>query len=355
MKIFAYIPCRALGDFVSYAALISSIKELFDDSQLFVYYRNDRPYKEPIVRCMWNASGVVTLPPESQGIPLDYFDVHAGRPSQNVKFWEDHKLHLTELVLTGAMLNELMLNTIPTTTLCPPAQTAPEHDQALINLGLDPTKWIAAFYWKEGGYEFRGPNAVRTIFDPEPYFAAIRHVVALGGQVVRLGHPTPTTLPQLKGVVDLAKVPNSEFLQIFAVARSRFFVGSSSGPASYGSAFGVPTANTDQTLCLGAWGEKDYIVTQSIEVNGKIHRQQEAFDAGLLVTTFNQTTAKYHRNTASELLAATDEMFNVTKDCPGWRPLVPRQITGSRANAISLPIVRKLRPDLLVPPSQRAL
>ena len=354
MKIFAYVPSRGLGDFVAYATLVCSIKELFDDAQLYVYYRNDRPYKEPIIRCMWNASGIITLPLDNPGIPLDFFDPHAGRPTHDIKYWEDNALHLSDLVLTGAMMHELNLHTIPNTTLCPPKKDRAAHDEALVKLGLDPNRWIAAFYWKELGYQYRGPNQVRTIYDPEPYLATIRHEVEQqGGQVVRLGHPTPTVVPQLPGVVDLSKIENSEFLQLYAVARSRFFVSSSSGPAAYGPGFNVPTANTDQSLCLGVWGEKDYIITQGIEFVSKVHRQFEAYDAGLLDMDFNQGLAKYHRNTAAELIAAADEMFNYTTDCPGWRPLAPLQVPTPRPNSIAFPMGRPLQRRLLIPPSQR--
>ena len=79
--IFAYLSPRTLGDFVTYATVASSIKEQFDNSRLFIYYRPDRPYKEPIVSCIQNAAGVIPAPPESTGIPLDYFDRHHGRLS----------------------------------------------------------------------------------------------------------------------------------------------------------------------------------------------------------------------------------------------------------------------------------
>jgi len=354
--IFAYLSPRTLGDFVTYATVASSIKEQFDNSRLFIYYRPDRPYKEPIVSCIQNAAGVIPAPPESTGIPLDYFDRHHGRPTHNIPYWEKNQLHLTELVLTGEMMNELMLNVIRPVPLRPPTDKIAASDQQLVDLGLDPTRWFATIYWKEDGYAFRRFNHVRTISDPAPYLAAIHHIVEnLGGQVVRLGHATPTQIPPLKGVVDLAKVENSEWLQIYAVARSRFLVGSASGPTSYGSAFGVPTVTTDQSLCIGAWGEDDYIVTQGIEVNGKIHRQHEAFDAGYLVENFDQRQAVYHRNTARDLVAATDEMFRVTGDCTQWRSISPYVHNGPRANAITLPVPRRLRDDLLTPPSIRRL
>ncbi len=357
MKIFVSLSARALGDFVAYATLAASVREMFDDSELYVYYRGDRPYKGPITSCIRNAKCVITMPENSPGIPIDYFDSHHGRPTHQIEFWEKNRLHTTGLVLVGEMLNEAMLNSIPTTTLMPPPEKVAESDRALIAHGLDPNKWIATVYWKENGYAYRPANNVRTIFKPEPYIGVIRHIIEnLGGQVVRLGHPTPTEIPAMPGFVDLAKVEGSEWLQMYAVARSRFFVASASGPAAYGPAFGVATANTDQNLCYGVWGPQDYVVTQDIRYGGKWYRQTEAFDAGYLFSEFTPDPAMEFglaRNTVQHLSAAADELFKITADCPGWRAMGMRPIPGPKPNSITLPMPRRYRRDLLIPPSQR--
>jgi putative glycosyltransferase (TIGR04372 family) len=354
-RIFTYISPRALGDFIGYSVLASAIKDLFDDGKLYIYYRNDRPYKESVIRCIQNATAIIALAPDQPGVPVDFFDGNAGRPTHNIPFWEQHELHLTDIVLSGNMMHELMLNTIAPNFLRPPADTVVASDLALVSNGLDPAKWFACVYWKEGGYAYRGFSAARTIFDHEPYLAVIRHIIDdLGGQVVRLGHPTPVDLPQMKGFVDLAKVPNSEWLQLYAVSRARFMVASASGPAAYGPAFGVPTANTDQNMCVGVWGAQDYVVTQGIEYNGKLLRQTDAFDEGVLSMEFSGKGVQLHRNTAAELIAATDEMHAITSGCLAWRTFTeqpkPRYY---KPNSLTLPIPRRYRRELLIPPSQR--
>jgi putative glycosyltransferase (TIGR04372 family) len=354
-RIFAYLSPRTLGDFVAYAVLAGSIRELFDDGKLYVYCRDDRPYKQPIVKCIPNAAGTIVLPPEGATIPIDYFDCHFGRPTHQLKFWEQHQLYDTDLILSGNMLNELMLNVIPPITFMPPPDSVAASDQALAALGIDPSRWFATIYWKEDGYAYRKANPVRTIFDPKPYLATIEHIVNnLGGQVVRLGHPTPTELPKIKGVVDLAKVPGSEWMQLYAVARSRFFIASASGPAAYGPAFGVPTANTDQNLCLGVWGPQDYVVTQDVFYDGKWYRQAEAFDEGFLFLEFKpEKKFGLAHNSAQVLRETADEMLKVSADCSGWRPFTARVPAGPRPNAITLPIPRRYRRDLVIPPSRR--
>ena len=48
-KIFAFFLSRALGDFAIQNIVASSIKSNFENAKLFVYYRNDRPYKDLII------------------------------------------------------------------------------------------------------------------------------------------------------------------------------------------------------------------------------------------------------------------------------------------------------------------
>jgi putative glycosyltransferase (TIGR04372 family) len=356
MKIFATLSARALGDFAAYALLAGSIAEMFDDSELFVFYRADRPYKDAIASYIRGAK-LLRIPRDiPASVPIEAFDVHHGRLDIADAPWGNVKINDADIVITGNMMREAMLNSIPITTLGPPDEAVVQGDEALMNLGLDPSKWVAAVYWKEPNYAFRGEHALRTIYDPAPYIEAIRHITEnLGGQVVRLGHPTNVQIPAFKGFIDLAKIENSEALQLYAVSVSRFFVGSGSGPISYGSALGVPTAVMDQNILLAAWRPHDYIVTQDIFYNGQWLNGQAAWDAGMLVPGWKpQGPIEYRRNTAAQLVAACDEMFKSTVNCIGWRNTVePEPRKSPRPNAISFPIPHTYRPELLIPPSNR--
>ena len=353
-KIFAFLSPRSLGNFAMGAVMASSIRELFDEAELYVYYRDDRPYKKHIVNCIRNVDGVISSPPGPKGmLPIDLFDPYGGRVIWNNEQFENARLKDADLILCGSMLKEGGLFSIPLVTLRPPPESIDESDQALLAMGVDPSKWIACVYWKEPGYPFRWEDPRRLIYDPAPYIAAIRHIVEdLGGQVIRLGHPTGIEIPEMKGFFDLAKVADSEWLQLYAVTVARFFLGSGSGPVSYGSAFGVPTAATDQTLCLGVWNPQDYVVTQHFQLDGKILNQAAAFDAGCL---FAKSDRDYElvRNTAADLIAAADEMFNSTRNCLGWRQLAAYEPKLPRPNAVSLPLPARYSRDLVIPPSLR--
>jgi putative glycosyltransferase (TIGR04372 family) len=353
-RIFAYLSKQALGDFMMEALAASAVRDLFDEGELFIYYRDDRPYKNMIVSCIRNATGVLASPNGSPPFPVDYF---GGGLKVRDAALDASAMRKCDLILTRSMYSDGALNGIPLTTLRPPLETFDSSDENLIALGLDPAKWIATVYWKEPGYQYRGHNRARMIYDPGPYIAVIRHIVEnLGGQVVRLGHASPEGMPKMEGFVDLANVAGSEWMQLYAVSVSRFMLASASGPSIYGAAFGVPTVLTDHIETTGVWRPHDYIVTQGFVVGGREYRQMEAFDAGYLngypgwpeVVDFT-----LRRNTAAELIAAADEMFRNTQACIGWRSLGEGDVARPRPNKITLPLQSRLRPDFLIPPSQR--
>ena len=351
-RIFSYISPRALGDVVLLSLFASSVAELFDDSELVIYYRDDRPYKAGIVSCIRNAKRV--LKPASAGgtLPIELFDMAGWRPSVADEL-NAPEIRGPNLILSQTVFQEGMLNSIPLATLAPPPEKIDPSDSALMELGLDPERWVATIYWEEPGYGFRPLEPWREIADPEPYIAVIRHIIEnLGGQVVRLGHPSPTALPKMKGLIDLAHVPDSEWLQLYAVWISRFLCSSLSGPLSYGPAFNVPTVVTDQRSCLGVYRAHDYIVTQGRRFGGKILRGQEAFAAGLLYD-WGKDPAKYVANTAQELIAAADEMYGITGNCVGWRAHQDPPIPTTRPNKLCMPLPVVARPELFIPPSQR--
>ncbi|MBX7198249.1 MAG: hypothetical protein K1X51_02625 [Rhodospirillaceae bacterium] len=348
-RIFAYLSPRALGDSITFAWFVSSVAEMFDDSELVVYYRDDRPYKPGIIACIRNTRRVLNPTNAAGMFPIEVFDTASGGPNVPPDLQSVRGAHL---ILTHTMFNEGMLNSIPLATLAPPPETVGPSNQSLLDLGLDPGRWIATVYWKEAAYKFRPDEPWRSP-DPAPYIAAIRHIIEdLGGQVVKLGHPTPTVLPKLKGLVDLAQVPNSHWLQLYAVWVSRFILGNPSGPTSYGPAFNVPTVITDQRRSDGVYRSHDYSVTQKCFLDGKPYQGYDAFAAGLL-QHWGTDPRDYAANTAEELCAAADEMYTSTADCPAWRVHQPLAAPAQRPNKLSLPIPSLSRPELFIPPSRR--
>ncbi len=352
-RIFAYISPRALGDTVLLSMFASSVVELFDDGELVVYYRDDRPYKSMIVSCIRNAKLVLKPSDAMPTLPVELFDWASGGLKMPPGL-DTPDVRSPNLILSQTVFREGMLTSLPLMPLAPPPETIDSSDQGLIDLGLDPERWIATVYWKEPGYSFRPkPKPGRDITNPEPYIAAVRHIVEnLGGQVVRLGHATSTELPKMPGLVDLAKVPNSEWLQLYAVWISRFMLSSNSGPVSYGPAFNVPTVVTDQLTPLAVYRPHDYIVTQKFTVDGKLYQGLDALDRGLLLR-YGAEIEQAIMNTAEDLTAAVDEMYASTANCIGWRGHAEPQPPAERPNKLTMPLPIVIRRELLIPPSQR--
>ncbi len=351
-RIFSYLSPRALGDTLLFALFTSSVAEMFDDSELVVYYRDDRPYKAGIVSCIQNAKRILKPTSDAATLPIELFDTAGWGPRVPAEL-STSDVRSPNLILSQTVFQQAMLNSIPLAALAPPLEKIDPSDKALMELGLDPERWVATVFWKEPGYGFRPLEPWREIADPEPYIAAIRHIVEnLGGQVVRLGHPSPTQLPKLKGLIDLAQVENSEWLQLYAVWISRFLLSSVSGPLCYGTVFNVPTVATNSRTWNVVHRAHDYIVTQGRTYNGRIFRGQAAFALGLL-NDWGTDPAEFIANTAQELIAAVDEMYKSTGNCIGWRAHQTPQIPAKRPNKLCLPLPVAARPELFIPPSQR--
>ena len=125
-KIFAFLPARALGDFIIAAVVASSVREMFDEGELFVYYRDDRPYKNSIVSLMPNITGAFTSPAKGGVFPLDFLDPPGGRLVSGNDIFEQFKVKDSNLILAGSMLNETAINSVRTTTLRIPPETVNE-------------------------------------------------------------------------------------------------------------------------------------------------------------------------------------------------------------------------------------
>ncbi len=362
-KIFTYLGKHTVGEFAADALWACTVRELFDEAELYVYYVNNRPHKKDLVSCIWNANSILEAPPSgNEHLPIELFDTQSRNTVFNNVALERSGALDADIILTGKVFSDAGLNSFDLPALRVPDSRIDASDQALLDLGLDPTKWIATVYWKSPGYAFRGANHVRDIADPGPYLAAIRHIVEnLGGQVVRIGHPTDLVLPDLPGVVDLSKNENSHWLQLYAITVSRFLLASMSGPASYGSAFGVPAVVCDAMHVSGVWRSQDYLLTRTFVRAGKTYNQREAFNAGFLgdekYKAWHRNSVRdehYLPNSSEQLIAAADEMFHSTSACIGWRAPWTGAVPSARANTLALPREQRLRLEALIPPSQRA-
>lgn len=77
--------------------------------------------------------------------------------------------------------------------------------------------------------------------DVSSYLEAYRQIVARGGWVVRIGDSRMPAIPPFDNVLDLTRWEDRpDWLDLFLVAESRFFLGSASGPCSLTATFQTP-------------------------------------------------------------------------------------------------------------------
>lgn len=353
--IFAFLGSRNLGDFAEQVVTAAAVKENLEGYRLAVFYTQDRPYKSQIVSLCPSID--IALPgPTGMQFPINVFDVYAGRAAFDNPKLEAFGLNASSIILAGNGLPGMCLPGfahVPRLRFPEPERQA--KDAELRALGLDPDRWFACVYWREPGYRDRPPHPLRDILDPAPYMAMIDHIVDdLGGQVIRLGHPTDTRLRDHPDIIDLAKREDSLMTQVAAIARARFFVSSPSGPLTFGPAFGTPTAVTDNIDISGVWNPHDLLLTQAITTpDGRTLRGRAAFDADLLraglARQLVESESGYHyaKNSADELIAVADRLHATSEDTQAWRR--PDEAAAPRAGGeLTFPLRQCVRADCLV-------
>jgi len=127
---------------------------------------------------------------------------------------------------------------------CGPLLTLPaEYEErgrdALAIFGMPSDAWFVTLHIREGSRSVRNTNR-------DDYLQAMQKITDAGGWVVRIGGPLSPPLPAMERVVDYASFSQrAEMLDVFLMARARFFLGTNSGPAWVAGTFGVPAVLTN--------------------------------------------------------------------------------------------------------------
>jgi len=102
--------------------------------------------------------------------------------------------------------------------------------------GISDNDWFVAIHVRESNDSLYGRNA--NIHD---YTKAIQYIIGLGGKVIRIGDETMRSLGHIDGLIDLTRLgAGFDWLDLFVVAESRFFICTTSGPQFVGYSFGTP-------------------------------------------------------------------------------------------------------------------
>jgi putative glycosyltransferase (TIGR04372 family) len=115
-------------------------------------------------------------------------------------------------------------------------------------LGVPADAWFVCLHVREPGYhkEFGNTHQSHRNADVLNYLPALREITRRGGWVVRMGDPSMTPLPKMRGVVDYALSDlKTERMDVFLCGASRFFLGVASGLCQLPTTFGVPCVLTN--------------------------------------------------------------------------------------------------------------
>ncbi len=337
--IAAFIGAQTLGDFAYLHVQATSVARQIPGSKLIILYRDDRPYKNFINQLNPYVTATVKVPADPNFvIPIDWFD--GEDKGENGPFdpsWYAQGMHKPDVLITPSML-DFGRYVPPPPRLRVPDRMVPLLRRSLVLRGLDENRWFACVHIRETGYEHRADLDKRRNVDVRAYFLVIAHIVqAQGGQVVRLGDPSMTPLPPIPNVVDLSREADNFPEEVFALSRARYFFGTDTGPTQLASALKVPMALTNALgVCL--WNDGDVVLFKNFENEaGKNLLLEDLRRIGVSLLNLQLKDVRYRDNHPDTLLAVADHMFEITRDCPGWRDTWPEDPPPS-ATTLELPV-----------------
>lgn len=152
-------------------------------------------------------------------------------------------------------------------------------------LGMQRDQWFVCVHVREGGFLPHNEiiQAHRNA-DVMKYVDAMQEIVRRGGVCIRMGDTTMKHLPPIPNVIDYAHHPlKSARLDVILAAKSRFFLGCTSGLAFVATAFGVPTALANMIpIAARGIGYRDISIPKLIRrhLDGGYLSLQEIFALG---------------------------------------------------------------------------
>jgi putative glycosyltransferase (TIGR04372 family) len=331
VHIFAHLTHGSFGDFVSSLFFVNSVADRFDHKLVTLLYRSDQDFKREVAPLLPDAHLIEI----AAGTPYPAIDlVDCSGPiltDERLRPWYEAGRNRQDIFITNAMSAAGFMWTFDRHChLRFPPDKAAACTEELEKRGVDPNRWFVTVHAREPGYLDK-PDAVNfRDCDPNVYWLATNHIVRnLGGQVVRLGHPSMTPYPALDGMIDLSRDAGNSLLQTFAISRSRFFLGGPSGPSAVADAFHVPSAVAD---AVDYHPHNEGMVMRTVDLvtpEGKLLRQKDLFDAGysklrLMDALKSQTGFHIFKNSSGEVVRLANFIYDMTSDTTGWRgPALP--------------------------------
>ena len=257
--IVAFLLARSMGAFVAQNLFAASVKRSIDRSRLCVYWRNDRPFKGPLlglnghVTNNWGAQRRAVL-------PLDAFDDASGKPIHVKDLdWFRHNCHRPFLVLTPSMMRAGWPGAFEAPARFHwPDDRGSRLDQALIALGVDPDRWFCVVKDPHSNDPDDPPTGDVSPAPADTGRVIERIIHDLGGQVVRVGHGVLSGMDPVADRIDLPDGATRPLLLARTVARARFYFElAPSGTMMLAAAAGVPAGRGGDRVVEGGLSETD--------------------------------------------------------------------------------------------------
>lgn len=307
IDVVAPITVTALGDYLARLIPLGRIKVAFPWINLIVVYKPDRPFKKelepffPFVN-QWRQADTSNSAAISAAVGPRY--------AASIVAQSGHWTLIRDLPAYPAIA-------------IPDGRVAKLLSR-LTALGPDPSRWLVTLHYRQGGTApIVNPDFARDVF-AENFHRVADFIISRGGQVARLGHPGMDRLPKRDGYFDLSE--QSLDLQLFAVSRSRFMLGTDSGMVAFGLGLGIPTCRTNVVYETGLEGGNDIILLRNVcDQDGAIIPIESWFQNRTIAMQHFPLDRGYHLydNTLPQLTAACAAMLARTDGVGVWRSGLP--------------------------------
>lgn len=343
-QILGLLQSHEFGDLICNVVFLSTLANQFDHVRLHVKFRDIRPYSRQIM----SLSPWIDLAEPLGG----EWPKWVGRFLPHAKPWRESLLvgsqksvdaPVYDMIVTSLMARDESIHALPNPVpLRVPSDRIDELTSRLVAKGLNPDNWFAVLHHRESTYTYR-PGGSDRDSDPKAFEELIDHIISLGGQVVRLGHPEMTPFRAREGFVDLSPEPDGLLLQAAAVSHARFAIAGPSGAIALALAFLVPSTLVDAVDIVGMWGPSD-VLTHVVKtpfcqtLRNTSLREAGLLDSDKLAEQMKSNPGyKIRKATVDELRTVANRLYDRTSDCRGWR--LPAATSDSRRpNHVAWPL-----------------
>jgi putative glycosyltransferase (TIGR04372 family) len=339
-RMIAFFGGAGLGAFIRQNLVAAWIAKKFPILRVVAAYKDNADFKAFITDCNPGINSEMKAAANSAATLLvDWFDIGLGAPVKCASpEWDRRQLSESDIILLPPMIPQDLAH-LDGFAEKPPCLRLPGALESrlletLEEAGLDRGRWFACVHMGTEDAAVSGP-----------YLDLLRHMVEeQGGQIVRVGFLGEPPLAGNSGVIDLARAAGSFPLQAAAISRARYVIGDGSGYATLAGAFRTPGVVAD-TIEYGklVWNEGDMVLAKRIFTPlGELLVTSRADEEGLLNDQLPEGF-RVEANSAGDLIAAADAMFDATADCPAWRE-PPEESKVAIEPGLTLPLAMRDEP-----------